>query len=329
MINLSIFNFCDWWWLWWFLPFLLGLLLGWAIWAKWRRMYEEAQNEIKGYQSKIKGLEEDLEACRKKGSDYASEIATLKGTIRERNNEISSLKSSATGSVKAAIPVAAPIAPVNTTVAAAPATPASANISSAKADKYAKLKSDNLQIIEGIGPKMESVMHENGVHTWTELGGKTNDDLRGILDKYGDKYRIIDPSDWPAQAKLASSGNWDGLISLQKGLGSQTGAETDSKVEKVMIKLGILKQWKDNDLKAVEGIGPKIESLLNNSGITTWVGLSQTPVEKLNSILAAAGDRYKLADPGTWPKQAQYAADGMWDELEEYQDFLQGGKDPG
>ena len=329
MIQLSIFNFCDWWWLWWFLPFLLGLLLGWAIWAKWRRMYEDAQAEIRGYKSSIKGLEEDLAACRKKGSDYASEVATLKGSLRERDNQIATLKT-AKGSAQAKTTqsIVTPIAPVKTESAAS-AAPVQAKTSSVKADKYAKLKSDNLQIIEGVGPKMESVLHENGVHTWTELGGKSNDDLRGILDKYGDKYRIIDPSDWPAQAKLASSGNWDGLITLQKGLGSQTGAETDSKVEKVMIKLGILKKWKENDLKAVEGIGPKIESLLNNAGITTWRGLSETAVDKLKDILNAAGDRYKLADPGTWPKQAQYAADGMWDELEEYQDFLQGGKNPG
>jgi len=35
-----------------------------------------------------------------------------------------------------------------------------------------------------------------------------------------------------------------------------------------------------------------------------------------------------LADPTTWPKQAEYAADGEWDALEEYQDFLDGGRSP-
>ncbi len=327
MIQLSIFNFCDWWWFWWLLPFLLGLLLGWALWAKWRRMYEEAQTEIGNYKAKIRGLEEDLDACRKKGSDLSSEIATLKGSLREKDAEVDRLKRSGGGNAKAATATssiaASSMAPK---VEEKKAAPVKSNV---KADKYAKLKSDNLQIIEGVGPKMESVLHENGVATWSELSGKSEGDLRGILDKYGDKYRIIDPSDWPAQAKLAANGQWDDLIALQKGLGSQTGAETDSKVEKIMIKLGILKQWKENDLKAVEGIGPKIESLLNNAGITTWAGLASTSVSKLKEVLEAAGDRYKLADPGTWPKQADYAAKGQWDELEEYQDFLQGGKNPG
>jgi hypothetical protein len=44
--------------------------------------------------------------------------------------------------------------------------------------------------------------------------------------------------------------------------------------------------------------------------------------------LAAAGDRYKLAKPNTWPKQAGLAAAGKWGELQEYQDYLDKGVDP-
>jgi small subunit ribosomal protein S2 len=34
-----------------------------------------------------------------------------------------------------------------------------------------------------------------------------------------------------------------------------------------------------------------------------------------------------LADPSTWPKQAQMAVEGNWDRLQEYKDFLKGGKE--
>jgi len=95
----------------------------------------------------------------------------------------------------------------------------------------------------------------------------------------------------------------------------------------LLVKLGILKKWKKDDLKAVEGIGPKIESLLHAGGIKTWRELANTPVDKIQAILDKAGKRYALADPGTWPKQAELAADEKWDELEKYQDFLQGGKE--
>ncbi|PHN08692.1 hypothetical protein CRP01_00025 [Flavilitoribacter nigricans DSM 23189 = NBRC 102662] len=83
-----------------------------------------------------------------------------------------------------------------------------------------------------------------------------------------------------------------------------------------------------NDLKIVEGIGPKIEGLLHGAGIQTWSDLAATSVDRLREILAEAGERYRLADPTSWPKQAELAASGNWDELKEYQDFLSGGKDP-
>ena len=86
-------------------------------------------------------------------------------------------------------------------------------------------------------------------------------------------------------------------------------------------------KYKSDDLKIVEGIGPKIEQLMHDAGITTWRGLSQTNVSAIQEILTAAGSRFALADPATWPKQAELAADGKWDELQEYQDFLNAGKE--
>lgn len=83
-----------------------------------------------------------------------------------------------------------------------------------------------------------------------------------------------------------------------------------------------------DDLKKIEGIGPKIEGLLNGGGIHTFSQLAKAALSTLQEILDAAGPRYKIHDPGTWSKQAAYAADGDWDKLKEYQDFLQGGKNP-
>jgi large subunit ribosomal protein L27 len=84
---------------------------------------------------------------------------------------------------------------------------------------------------------------------------------------------------------------------------------------------------KENDLKIVEGIGPKIEQLLNEGGIVTWAELAAAPVERLREILDAAGPRYQIHNPSTWPAQSQLAADGKWDELKAYQERLTGGKE--
>jgi len=83
---------------------------------------------------------------------------------------------------------------------------------------------------------------------------------------------------------------------------------------------------KPDDLKKIEGIGPKISEHLNNGGIATFQALADTPVERLKEILDAAGPRYRIHDPSTWPEQSALAAAGKWDELKELQDRLDGGK---
>jgi len=83
-----------------------------------------------------------------------------------------------------------------------------------------------------------------------------------------------------------------------------------------------------DDLKIVEGIGPKIEQILFSAGITTYGQLAATSVQQLKDILAEAGSRYVMHDPGTWSAQALLAANGEWENLKAYQDFLNAGKRP-
>ncbi|MGS2741288.1 50S ribosomal protein L21 [Sinomicrobium sp. M5D2P17] len=82
---------------------------------------------------------------------------------------------------------------------------------------------------------------------------------------------------------------------------------------------------KGDDLKKVEGIGPKIAELFNSAGILTYADLAATSVDKLKDILTEAGPNYANKIPDTWPQQAQLAADGKWDELKELQEKLDGG----
>jgi len=77
---------------------------------------------------------------------------------------------------------------------------------------------------------------------------------------------------------------------------------------------------KKDDLKVVEGIGPKIEQLLYAEAIYTWQDLAGTPVERLREILDQAGPRYRVHDPASWPLQSRMAAEGQWDELEKWQE---------
>lgn len=60
-----------------------------------------------------------------------------------------------------------------------------------------------------------------------------------------------------------------------------------------------------NDLTRINGVGPKVASLLNESGIRTFAQLAQTDVTTLQAILEKAGARYRLIDPTNWPEQAE------------------------
>lgn len=88
------------------------------------------------------------------------------------------------------------------------------------------------------------------------------------------------------------------------------------------------KKIKEDDLTIVEGIGPKIQELFKERGIVTWKILSETSVERLKEILTEGGDRFAIHNPGTWPRQAELAYQGKWEELKEWQDFLVGGVEP-
>lgn len=81
-----------------------------------------------------------------------------------------------------------------------------------------------------------------------------------------------------------------------------------------------------DDLRKIEGVGPKIAELLNEAGIASFADLAASNADKIREILEAAGSRYKMFDPTTWPQQAELAAAGKWDELKELQDKLNGGK---
>jgi len=75
-----------------------------------------------------------------------------------------------------------------------------------------------------------------------------------------------------------------------------------------------------DDLKRIEGIGPKIAMILNEDGIVTFSGLASTQEDHLRQLLDEAGIR--SAYVGTWSKQAQLAEAGQWAELETYQSNL-------
>jgi len=81
----------------------------------------------------------------------------------------------------------------------------------------------------------------------------------------------------------------------------------------------------NTDLTVIEGIGPKIASILNKAGIKTFDQLAKKEVAELKEILAKAGKRYNAHDPTTWGQQAELAAAGKWEVLKAWKNRLKGG----
>ncbi|RIY35939.1 50S ribosomal protein L21 [Capnocytophaga canis] len=85
------------------------------------------------------------------------------------------------------------------------------------------------------------------------------------------------------------------------------------------------KSAKADDLKKIEGIGPKASEALVAAGVDTFAKLAKKSVEEIKAILTEASSTLSHLDPQTWAAQAQLAADGKWDELKKWQDELNGG----
>ncbi len=69
-------------------------------------------------------------------------------------------------------------------------------------------QADDLELIEGIGPKIAAVLHAAGIVTFADLAAADTSRLAEILQQESN-LRLADPGTWPEQAALAAAGKWD------------------------------------------------------------------------------------------------------------------------
>ncbi len=86
-----------------------------------------------------------------------------------------------------------------------------------KVPKAAK-SSDDLVIIEGIGPKAAEALVAAGITTFAQLATTSADAVKAILDASTSKVQHLDPTTWAQQAQLAADGKMDELKKLQDEL---------------------------------------------------------------------------------------------------------------
>jgi predicted flap endonuclease-1-like 5' DNA nuclease len=82
-----------------------------------------------------------------------------------------------------------------------------------------KLKHANdLEIIEGIGPKIAGLFNDNGVTTFAQVSSMSVPAMNAILEKGGSRFKLANPSTWAEQALLCHENRWSELQALQDKL---------------------------------------------------------------------------------------------------------------
>ena len=117
------------------------------------------------------------------------------------------------------------------------------------------------------------------------------------------------------------------VVTPEKKAAAKKPAAKKAEPKKSAVKKAATKKAsQSDDLKKIEGIGPKIAGLLNEAGISSFDELAKASEKQIADVLQEAGARFRLAKHDTWQEQAKLAAAGKTDELKKLQDELKGGK---
>ena len=138
--------------------------------------------------------------------------------------------------------------------------------------------------------------------------------------------KVVGETRTEQEAMIVERREIQGEIKGEVKKSSRKAAKAKSTKKKTTKKKVAKKASAKDDLKKVEGIGPKIEQLLNADKIYTFKQLAGTKTSVLKKILDKAGPRYQMHNPATWPKQSAMAAKGDWAKLQKWQDELKGGR---
>lgn len=88
----------------------------------------------------------------------------------------------------------------------------------AKPAKTAKAKPDDLKQIKGVGPKLEELLHENGITQFSQIAAWDEAEIDAFAEKIGSMGGRIRSDDWIAQAKtLAEGGSTEFAQRVKKG----------------------------------------------------------------------------------------------------------------
>ena len=184
---------------------------------------------------------------------------------------------------------------------------------------------DDLAPIEGIGPKIAELLIQADIFTFADLAKTASARLQEILQDGGPRYNRADPITWPEQAALARDGDWSALETLKDELRGGKRTETAHKPGATFDDLTRIKGINtDRAIYFDETIPRYREETAEYATFEMLSKLSPADFAEMMNI-EEANLNSTLVD--SWPKQAELAATGKWDELKKYQATLPEWKD--
>ncbi len=222
----------------------------------------------------------------------------------------------------AAAPVAvAPVAVAPVTAAPVPAAPVAAAPVKAAAIGLTAIgipaaigAADDLELIKGIGPKLNGVLNGLGVHRFDQIANWTAGDVDKVDDHLGAFKDRIGQEEWIPQAKLLAAGN---TSEWQRIYGAASGAAAATAGAAALTAIGIpAAVGAPDDLLQIKGIGPKLNDLLISLGVRRFDQMSAwgaSDVAKIDLHLGAFTGRIGRDQ---WIEQAGLLARGAIAEFE-------------
>jgi predicted flap endonuclease-1-like 5' DNA nuclease len=102
--------------------------------------------------------------------------------------------------------------------ALAPTAEQAIDVAAAKLAGITVKGADDLEVIEGIGPKICGLFHAAGFITFAQVSRLSVAQMSKILDDAGPRFRLANPETWAQQAHLAATNQWAALKTLQDDL---------------------------------------------------------------------------------------------------------------
>lgn len=292
--------------------FLLGIWLGWLLWNRYKQELEKLRLDHQSLKITYEAMMAELSALKTRHSAMETDNSNLSAQVVSLNRNNANLRDRITQLESELLDTESRNRQVETELGLSyhPDTQIADDVPLEVVDQ----EEHDLSPIEPdvVAPVVATIPHENNIsiHFSEEKPPVALDIAQDPAGKTEISIQFEEP-----------------LSTSRENLSASPTAFIVPSAEPDPILVGAAANLQD-DLTVVEGIGPKIQMLLNQYGVRTYRQLADTPVERLREILSTAGPQLAMHDPGTWPSQANLAANDQWDALKSIQGFLKGGKKP-